>query len=128
MAITDQVEAKIQKRVGEFLTLKSEIIRLKSSSDPAIREEANQLYEDQIKAEGQLREALAAIEEFKTGGYSFSALSVATSGAIAIEKQIKAVKALKTKALGSTASAGVTSYWKYALVGVGVWWIYKKIF
>lgn len=128
MGLTDQIEARIQSRVGEFLMLKADLNRLRTSSDPLIKEEANALYEDQIEAEGQLKGALAAIEEFKTGGYSFSALSVATSGAVAIERQIKAVRALKARAMGSTASAGITSYWKYALIGVGVWWLYKKIF
>jgi len=128
MALTDQIESKIQAKVGEFLTLKAEIVKLKTSSDPGIREEAKKLYEDQIKAEGQLKEALNAIDEIKAGNYSYSAFLVASSGAAAVTRQIKAVKDLKARGWGSTANTGITSYWRYALIGVGIWWLYKKIF
>lgn len=128
MAITDQIEGRIQARVGHFLTLKSEILKLKTSSDPDVKAEADQLFEDQIKAEAQLKEALAAIEELKTSGFSVSAFSIAASGAVAVERQIKAVKELSKRGAGSTANTGTTSYLRYALIGVGVWWLYKKIF
>lgn len=112
----DQLIAKIEARVGEFLTLKNRLFRLKAGPDPEISMKATGLLFVQQKLEEQLADILSTIQKARAEGLSFNtvpALINAGSFYAQMEKQIKDVKNLESQ----TKNESVFEWKRYIFVG-----------
>lgn len=102
----EEVEAKIQARIGKFLTLKQILNNLGSHPSIIIKDKASELLKAQVYLEGELAKAMKQIEGLKEGAWSFSDIGSLTSFYLSLEKQIKEVGALETEAGLNATPAG----------------------
>ena len=97
----EEIEARIQSRVGEFLSAKKKIMDIVSTTPNAeIRTEASGLLATQKELEEQLPGALATIEKVKADVYSISDVINTGSFAVLMEKQVRDVEDLVRKSQG----------------------------
>jgi hypothetical protein len=92
------VEAGIQKKIGRFLSLKSELIKLTRHGSLTIQEETAGLLVQQRRLESKLTETLSKIEQLKSGAWSFGNVFEVSSFSVDLVTQINKVGKLKQKA------------------------------
>lgn len=129
---TEELEAKIQARLGVFLGLKSRIISMRDKTkNEDTRATAITLYESQLQAEEKVKRALAAIDEIKVHGPSISRISTISVGTAAMEYQIQAVNDLERPFIremgGSTRTDWFLLMRTALLIGSGLFFFRKVI-
>jgi len=127
-----EIEARIQARVGEFLSAKKKLMDLSLSPDFDIRTEAAGLLSVQKDLENQLPEALKTIDKIKTDVYSVSDLLTTGTFAFLMERHVRNVEDLVGKSKGFApsflSSLGDVSMDKilWGLAGVGFLFYFLK--
>lgn len=115
----EQLEAKIQARVAQFLGLKDKLINIRNrTKDPNVSGQADVLYQAQLQAEAGLKDALAALEEIKVNGLSFDRITRVSSGAALMEYQVKKVKALEAQFLREKGVSTPVDWYFWGRVGL----------
>jgi hypothetical protein len=117
----DQVQASIQSRVAQFLTLKSTLVQLKQSSNSNIAGQASVLYNTQVKLEGLLTDNLDRLKVIQSAGLSLSAIpslvSIGTFGS-EMEKHISSVNNLSDQARGVVPVKQAGFPWGWVFLGI----------
>lgn len=108
--------AKLQAQVGLFLADKAVLLQAQQRADtPGHRQQAQQLYAEQLELEGQLGQVLPAIQ---AGQYDLGTITQATALYARIELHHKAVSNLRN-ALGLPAVSAGIDWSTVALFGGG---------
>ena len=96
----DKIEAELQSKIGEFLSLKARLVNLQTIPSISIKSKANGLYAIQITLEEKLKENLKKIELMKIGGVQFWVVLELGEFVYRLDRHVKAVKALAREAEG----------------------------
>lgn len=110
LSAREYVEAQIQKHVAEFLSLKLQLVNMKTSSSITIKSRAKGLYESQIILEGKLKESLRQLELMKETGIQYTIIIQLTAFGYELARHINAVKKLRREAQGITTTDDIN--WK----------------
>jgi hypothetical protein len=122
--------ANVQARLGEFLGLKVRILAIqRGSSDPDLLAKAQAAYEQQLYAETQVTDALAALEEIKQEGPNVDRIARIGTASGLVEWQISEVNRLEALYRAERGDPDPINWglWvNIALVGVGALWLLKR--
>ena len=117
--LTDSIEAKIQAKIGQFLGLKSKLVKLRRVTSIDVKSQVEKLYKRQSLLENELKIALSKIENIKKGAYTMGDVIQIGAFATAMTRQIKDVNSL---AAGSPMAKGLPIAWAplTAIIGIGL--------
>lgn len=114
------VEAKIQSRIAKFLTMKEILLNFMNNPSISISSKAKELYTTQDILEGQLTKTLETLKTLQQGSWTFSDVTGAGLFYASMEKQIRDVGDLQSKAGKTVYSGSGFVDWLPYLVGAGV--------
>ena len=118
---TEELEANIQSRVGEFMGLKKKLLTMMNSSLITIRDPARDLHAKQLKLEADLPVTLAIIGQIKTDSYSLSDVAKVATFYYLMESQISDVNKLELEYFAGGGTAEPLVDWtKILIVGGGL--------
>lgn len=118
-------EAKIQKRIGKFLSLRETLQKLSLSKLLPVREKAQSLLSKQAALKKQLDYVLDRVEEIKKGSWTATDIVQIPAFAAMMEKQIRDVRKLQEEAGDSVPKSKIP--WKWILGGLGAYWLLRKV-
>lgn len=106
VSFLDEVEAKIQAKVGELLGARQKLIEYTRSPSLSIQAKAKGLMTTQRKLEEDLKPNLAKIDQFKEGAYSFGDVLELADYGRQVWSHLGRVDSLKKEAQGLITAGG----------------------
>lgn len=115
---TEELEASIQARIGEFLGLRKKLLTMMDSPLVTIKDPASELYSKQLQLESELSGVLDIIQKIKTSAYTLSDIARVSTFYYLMESQIRDVNKLEVEYISAGGIAVPPVDWsKYLLVG-----------
>ena len=122
LSFIDTIQAKLQARVGIFLSLKDRLLDFLQSSNLTVRDKAKILYTNQTALEEELFEVRKILDQMSSGAYSFSDIITVADFYYRMEKQISDVQALEIEyeKTAPTLKSEMPNWLLLGLIGAGV--------
>ncbi len=124
----DEIQARLQADIGEFLGAKKKLLEMMSSPLLTISDRAKDLYATQSSLENDLTTVTDLIKQIKTDAYTTSDVLKAGTFLALMESHLSDVRSLQGEYDASVGkvSSSQNIYLYAAAAGVGLWLLMKR--